>query len=75
MQGGARSAVFDRIVLVQPSPSPGVGKTDVDGRGYVSRMSERESEQKKVALTAIRIPLLILGALVVMLVIGMLIVG
>ena len=38
-------------------------------------MSERESDQKKVALTAIRIPLLILGALVVMLVIGMLIVG
>jgi hypothetical protein len=43
--------------------------------GYVSFMTERDSEQKKVGLTAVRIPLLILGALVVMLVIGMLIIG
>jgi hypothetical protein len=74
MQSGARSAVFDHLVLVRPRRRQ-VGKTDEDCRGYISRMSERESEQKKVALTAIRIPLLILGALVVMLVIGMLIVG
>jgi hypothetical protein len=38
-------------------------------------MTERESEQKKVGLTAVRIPLLIVAALVVMLVIGMLVIG
>lgn len=37
-------------------------------------MTEHESEQKKVGLTAVRIPLLIVGALAVMLVIGMLVI-
>ena len=49
--------------------------TEVDRRGYLTLMTERESEQKKVGLTAVRIPLLILGALVVMVVIGMLVIG
>lgn len=39
------------------------------------RMTEQESEQKKVGLTAVRIPVLILGALAVMLVIGILVIG
>jgi hypothetical protein len=38
-------------------------------------MTERESEQKKVGLTAVRIPLLIVAALIVMLVIGVLVIG
>jgi hypothetical protein len=49
--------------------------SEVDRGGYLSLMIERESEQKKVGLTAVRIPLLILVALVVMLVIGMLVIG
>jgi hypothetical protein len=38
-------------------------------------MTEHESEQKKVGLTAVRIPLLLLIALAIMLLVGVLVVG
>ena len=50
-------------------------RTDSNVGGYSKPMTERESEQKKVGLTVVRIPLLILGALIAMLVIGILVIG
>lgn len=63
-----------------PAPAGGPPRTPAagpDGKksGYVCNMTEPESEQKKVVLTAVRIPLLILGALILMLVIGIVVVG
>lgn len=49
--------------------------TDSNRAGYPPSMTEQESEQKKVGLTIVRIPLLVLGALVVMLVIGVMVIG